>query len=278
MLENSIESSRKEGLERMKMEDRELVIPTNLPHLGGRKLNWYDLPNEALARSRAQIVGVAKSQRREPFERQIRVVGTGRCGSTWLSRALVAAGFDIPHECVGEHGTVSQFFHTDHFWYPFIPWATNHPGRKAHVGERLSDFTFRRTVHLVRHPLETEASMRSIYPQLFFYWLQDIGLLGVPYDHKPAFMRNLYAWECVVELCERISHNTFTLPYVTTEDGWATFLKFARLKTTPMPEVKPTNKSSGFKKHEPVDWKEVDKHDPDLCARLRGWAKKLGLE
>lgn len=257
-------------------EDRSIVTADELPYLRGRKLNWYGHPKQVPG-GRMQMHGVEKP--RYQVKRPLLVVGTGRCGTTWLSKTLLAAGYDIPHECMGRHGTVSMFFHSDHDWYPFIPWATDHKGRKAHIGERRSDFRFNSVMHLVRHPLQVEASMRSILTRLEMFWAQDVGVLSVPFDLRPAKLRNLFYWRDVVAHCERVADYTVPLQQmVEVPYRWQRLLAEAELPIVPMPKLPATNKSSGFKKHDPMDWSEVDTMDASLGKELRRMCRRLGLE
>src|SRR5210317_297718 len=147
-----------------KREDLQLIEDSDHPYLKGRKIKLFE-KDRAGRRSRALKHGVNKTAGKK-IRKNLLVIGSGRCGTTWLSQTLQAAGFDVKHECVGDHGTVSLFFQVDADWYPFVPWVAKEPGRVAHVGERRSDFVFDHVVHLVRHPLEVAASMQSIIPEL----------------------------------------------------------------------------------------------------------------
>jgi hypothetical protein len=258
-------------------KDRKLVETTTLPYRGDREILFPVVP-EKLRDSRMRMSGVLKQRKKHKVN--LNIVGTGRCGSTWLSRTLIKAGIDAPHECVGADGTVSQFFHTDSDWYPFIPWATDHVGRKAHVGERLGDFDFAAVVHLVRHPLEVEASMRGIFNRMNYYWLQDCGILTVPYDMRPASLRNLFAWRDVVRHCSHYADVTVTLRELTgsgRDKSWKRLLEYAGFKARKMPILPAANKSSGFKKHEPMTWSEVDELDAGLGKELRKMCRELRL-
>lgn len=257
-------------------EDRSIIRRGNLPHIGNRALHFIEPPHDKLKRTRTQMIGVSPGKK--IHDRELLVIGTGRCGTTWLDKALNVSGIETGHECVRNRGAVSQYFHTDHDWYPFIPWATNYPGRKAHLGERRSDFQFDITIHLVRHPLLTEASMRGIFWLMNYFWMEDCGVLSVPYDFKPARLRNLHAWHDVVKKCEEVSNMTITLPQINTTRGWNRLISAANFDKVPLPDIAPTNKSSGFKKHKPLKWHEVDKLDRTLGKHLRKLCRKLRLE
>lgn len=102
--------------------------------------------------------GVKKQKGTE--EKEILIVGTGRCGTHYLSRLLKDNGLDVPHERVGREGTASHWFVCDSEWYPILPFT---PGFKAHVGQRKSDYCFKNTVHLVREPCKTIQSITNIF-------------------------------------------------------------------------------------------------------------------
>lgn len=258
-------------------EDRQIAIDAPKPHLRGRTVHWYE--KHYALKSRLQMAGVDKLTGRK-FYKPLFITGTGRCGTTWLSHTLIKAGFDIPHECVGELGTVSLFLQKDHSWYPFIPWEK---GRVVHIGERRSDFIFELTVHLVRHPLEVVASMKSgIIQELSKVWFHEVGLLPVPHNFRPAVYRDLLYYKAAVDHCEDISDMTITLPQIAGKDGdkyWKRMLKAAGLgPAPPMPELPPKNRSTGYKKHNPLTWAEVDALDFRLGKTLRRLCRKMRLE
>lgn len=268
--------------EAKKKEDRKKIDEDKLPHLADRDLTRFER-KDAPTSGRAQMYGVEKFKDGGRFTKNLLVIGTGRCGTTWLSKTLVEAGFDVPHECVGDHGTVSMFFHTDHFWYPFLPWVTDHPGRKAHLGERLSDFEFDHVAHIVRHPLEFEASARSILNAMEYYWAQDCSVLTVPWNTRPTKLRNLFYWRDVVTQCEKMAAQTIALNRVKDNDRWWKTLTteanlYTRGNVPSPPRLKPNNKSSGFKKHEPMSWAEVSSMDAELARDLKRMCRRLKLE
>lgn len=217
-----------------------------------RSVYWIGKIDAGL-RSAAEKHGVRATAKK--IHRHLLVTGTGRCGTTWLSRTLLATGLDVPHEHMGKHGTVSMYFQVDSPWYPFIPWAK--PLEKiAHVGERRSDFNFNHVVHLVRHPLKVAASMRSIIGELTYEWAEFNNLLPVPWNYKPVIVRNLLYWLASTENCERQADQTIVLDNFSSMD-WDEMLRHAGLPRVEMPEIPPANKSSGFKKHEPPTWRQV---------------------
>lgn len=112
-----------------------------------------DWENEGIVRC-----GVKKQKNTE--EREILIVGSGRCGTHYFSRVLKNNGLDVPHERVGLEGTSSHWFICDSEWYPILPFTS---GFKAHVGQRKSDYCFKNTIHLVREPCKTIQSITNIF-------------------------------------------------------------------------------------------------------------------
>lgn len=258
-----------------KDKDLRYLIQEPLPYQRGRKIQWIPKTDAGL-RSRVMKHRVNPSTRR-PIKKPLLVIGTGRCGTTWLSETLMKAGYDVPHEYVGEHGTVSMFFQAlSAGWYPYIPWSPGEQGRVAHVGERRDDFKFQCTVHLVRHPLHTVASMASIITELTKSWFYEQGITKTHWKERPALIRDLKIWRDSVRMCEAQADMTFNL-YQFDECDWADMIDFAGLNWEPMPHLPPKNKSSGFKKHEPPTWPEIRKLDPELCDELQEMCEELDL-
>jgi len=116
-------------------------------------------------------------------ERRLLVTGTGRCGTTWFTRALRAAGLEAHHErAFGVHR------HGEGEWEVEVSWlaAPYTPVRGAYV------------VHLVRHPLEVIRS-RAAWGTFEFDradlepWKHEIGRFAV--GHAPAIARGRSAVE-----------------------------------------------------------------------------------
>lgn len=262
-------------------DDVALINESRLPHLRGRKLNFYESKDPVLTRSRKLMVGVDMLPAHDQFSKNLLVVGTGRCGTEWLSKTFMQANLSVPHECVGELGTVSNFFHTDHHWYPYLPWARDdvHRGRKAHVGERLSDFKFRHIVHIVRHPLKTVASMIGAFSAINYHWAYDCGVLKTVWDLEPSILVKLHYWRDVVKHCESFAHQTVPLNVaVAGSEWWHEMLERSAIDKCPRPVLPPRNKSSGFNKRVPMTWDRVKELSKDLHDELREMVIELKLE
>jgi hypothetical protein len=75
-------------------------------------------------------------------QKRLLVLGCPRSGTRYTARLLkTGAGLDVPHERMGQHGTVTSFFAAD---MPSLA--------KPHKGVR-SDYEFEHVWHIVRHPL-----------------------------------------------------------------------------------------------------------------------------
>jgi hypothetical protein len=112
-----------------------------------------------------------------PTHKKLLVTGTGRCGTTYLSRLLQMIGVDAPHGKVGKDGTTSHYFMVDHYWYPMI---TYNPAFVAHIGERASDFAFEKAIYLVREPLSTIRSLSIFFGKIDELFYEEAGI--VPRD------------------------------------------------------------------------------------------------
>jgi hypothetical protein len=89
------------------------------------------------------------------------VIGSPRSGTRSVAARLREAGLRIGHEKMLRDGTVSGLWTVDDFLYP-----------GAHSKDRPSKHTFDITVHLVRHPLATIASLAALDKPHFWHWTQ----------------------------------------------------------------------------------------------------------
>lgn len=264
--------------------DHDLLTKATHPHLSGREIRRYQ-PHDYHSfkmslNSRSEMWGVDQLPEEKRIVKPLLVIGTGRCGTTWLSKSLCGAGFDVPHECVGRDGSVSLFFHSDADWYPTIPWATDHRGRKAHVGERRSDFLFRHVAHIARDPLGFEASARGVLNLMEFYWSQHgAKVLTVEWNTRQRKLRGLYYWRDVVRRCQEQNSQFIPLRRVRESDQWwYAMLSAAGLDPRPRTDIPDNNKSSGFRKHAPMSWDEAHELDEELARECRALSRKLDLE
>ena len=98
---------------------------------------------------------------------KVLVTGCPRSGTTFVSRLLCTKyGLDMPHEKMGEHGTVSYAFAVDAEEYLW-----------CHEGERRRDFDFDLIFHLVRDPLACIGSLTVMMHMLSPFFEAHLGEL-----------------------------------------------------------------------------------------------------
>eukprot|EP00054_Salpingoeca_dolichothecata_P015482 m.89290 g.89290 ORF g.89290 m.89290 type:complete len:336 (-) comp21511_c0_seq2:78-1085(-) len=81
------------------------------------------------------------------------VTGTGRSGTHFVSHAFSRLGFDVAHESVGKHGSVS-------WTYAVVDPRNEYPWQ---IGQRLTDQRYFQVFHVVRHPLKAIASLETFH-------------------------------------------------------------------------------------------------------------------
>jgi len=242
------------------------------PHHSGRKV-WRYENTEAANKSGTKVERWGVDKLRGSIRIPLAVIGTGRCGTTWLARTLQAAGFDIGHEYVGKDGTVSLYFQCDHHWYPYHSWVKDQ--RTVHVGERAGDFDAQYIVNLVRHPLEVARSMAKIFPLTTYEWMSEVGLLDDPYV-RPKDLRCLQVTYEMMKNCRDNCDETIRLKDM--EKKWLGMLRKAGLEKVDMPVLPAANRGTGFRKSTPMTWYEADKLDSTLAKNLRKLTRQLKLE
>jgi len=77
--------------------------------------------------------------------RKVLIIGTGRCGTHYLSRILRRIGCEVPHERIGHDGGIGWFFATD------TPWNDHDRSR----------FAFGQIWTVTREPLATISSQHT---------------------------------------------------------------------------------------------------------------------
>lgn len=209
-------------------------------------------------------------------QRAIRVIGNSRSGTTWLGRVLREIGHDVGHEYVRDGGTVSCFFFIDTPVYPLNP--SGHPkGKIAHVGERLSDYRFKHTVMIVRHPLKAIGSIWSTIGIEHQAWLERHRV--IPKGLKPKLLKAMHVWYRVNLACERRAEALFRLEdLVRGKREWKRFLRALEVPVVPLPDIPPTNKSRGIFKARVVTWKDLAAQDPELTKEIRAMWRRYTRE
>ena len=218
-------------------------------------------------RGTAERWGVAKRKVKE--ERLLLIHGTGKSGTKSFCKMLNSVGISVSHEEVGEQGTVTHFFHSDHRWYPMFPWYKG----KAHVGERKSDYRFKHTILLVRNPLKTIASMLSSFDLMDFEFLEDCGVISEKLPSKLCKSMNAYYYMNTImekesELIIQIEHYA---------RHWSSFCRVIGMDIA-IPNVVVTNRNTGYRTPKSLDWEDLIQCDKQLTKKIKTMARRYGYE
>lgn len=236
---------------------------------GPRLIQVYE--KEAHLRSSEEKWGVRKL-RTKPERKRLLVLGSGRSGTMFTAKALRTIGINVLHEKVGEHGTVSHYFVVDSDWYPMAPWQESQG--KKHVGERRSDFDFEHTVHIIRDPRKAIPSMTKIFGSITWQFYVDNGL--IPDIRKNAMLRAMHYWLAHNEASEAQADLSFNLENY--GKAWPAMMEVLG-ENAPYPQhLKPMNKTTGFRKYEPVTFDDLIAIDADLGKRIKAYAKLHGYK
>lgn len=229
-------------------------------------------PKEAHLRSTEEKWGVAKlpAHKREP--RRLLLLGTGRCGTMFTTKALQTVGINVLHEKVGEHGTVSHYFVVDSNWYPMAPWQENQG--KKHVGERRSDFKFKHVLHIVRDPRKAIPSMTKIFGSVTWQFYVDNGI--IPAGIKNPMLRAMHFWLRHNEQAEKQAEYTFSLERYA--QSWPVIMEILG-ENEPYPaHLKPMNKTGGFKAYLPETFESLIERDADIGKAIKQMANRYGYK
>lgn len=227
-------------------------------------------PKESYLRSTEEKWGVSKSSMKT--KKKLLVLGTGRCGTMFTTKALRTVGINVLHEKVGEDGTVSHYFVVDSDWYPMAPWQENQG--KKHVGERRSDFKFEHTLHIVRDPRKTIPSMTKIFGSVTWQFYVDNGLISA--YHKRSLHRAMELWLNHNLMAEEQADLTFNLERY--QHAWPAIMEMLGHNVTYPAHLKPMNKTGGFRAYEPLTWEQMEAVDSDLAKQIRKLAKHYGYK
>lgn len=243
----------------------------------GRKVRTFDPVTNT--KTKVIPVGVPELKSADRFKLPVLVTGAGRSGTTWFSRTLQAAGLDAPHECCGQHGTVSWYFWADNDWYPYQVWRKPE-GRCVHVGERRSDFEFHSLIHMVRDPLKVIASTRAVMLTSDYAYAEATG--AIPPDLQAPTRKELKLLRTahmVYNICIEVEnqHPDLRLPLEQAPRKWSQVMKlFGWDPKTPMPELPPAHRGTGYRTPQLTSYPEIEKLDYKLSRSLRRMAKKFG--
>jgi hypothetical protein len=236
-------------------EGREIRVFEKEPHLRSSEEKW----------------GVAK-RRSKPEVKKLLVLGTGRCGTMFTTKALRTVGINVTHEKVGEDGTVSHYFLVDSDWYPMAPWQENQ--QKKHVGERRSDFEFEHTLHIVRDPRKAIPSMTKIFGSVTWQFYIDNGV--IPAGIKNPMLRAMHLWLRHNELAQEQADLTYNLERYA--QAWPAIMEILG-RNEPYPaHLKPMNKTGGFRAYTPLTFNDMRHLDNNLANQIRNLARSYGYK
>lgn len=221
-------------------------------------------------RSGAEKWHVNTLPRSKAQKRELLILGTGRSGTSMLSKMFQMAGYDLRHEKVGAFGTCSLFFNVDSEWYPRFPWTEE----SAHAGERRSDFKFKHIFHVVRNPLNTIPSMTGIFPQLNYEFFADNGI--IEHGLKPALRKCAHVYYGLNSLADQQAEWRFRIEDMN-QSLWDKMMARLNLPKCEMP-IAPRGRSSGFRRRPPTTWRELKKLAPEIYDELRLMAAVYGYK
>lgn len=241
------------------------AITNDSPYGAGRKIVGYARISE---RSRTPLHGVKRLDRPR-FHLPLLITGNGRSGTTWLAKTFEKAGIDCPHEHCGQHGTVSWYFFADSNWHPYH--ISHRPrGRVIHVGERLSDFRFDYTVQLIRDPLKVIGSMSRVMSMTDHWFAADNRAYPSEVFHDKSKSRLLKTMHMAHGIWSRVLGNCdMTIRLEDVRAKWPHLMTMlGQDRKLPMPELPPTNKSSGIYKANVVTYSMMEKEDRTLAKHI----------
>lgn len=210
-------------------------------------------------------------------KRFLLITGCPRSGTTFSSRAFSTAFKDrtvLPHEQIGRLGTVSWCFGPPS-WEEPLPRGINASGKNHHdQGERPSDFAFRTTALVVRHPLKVIASAKKMVAQRDWDWIAK----HVDIDPKaPKLLRGALFWMAWNKMV--MMRASFYYQVEQMDLAWPELLKAAQLPLVPFPTLSTTiNRSSGFKTARPITLPDIRSLSQDTASALIGVAGTFGYE
>lgn len=231
----------------------------------GRTVVSYGKLNE---RTRTPLYGVRRLPQAR-FTLPLLVTGNGRSGTTWLAKTFKKAGIDCPHEHCGQHGTVSWYFFADSNWHPY---HVSHPpaGRVIHMGERRSDFKFEYVVQLVRDPLKVIGSMSRVMSMTDHWYAVDNRAYSSDVYYDKGASRLLKTMHMAHGIWARtLGECDMTVRLEDVRKKWPQLMTMlGQDKKLPMPEIAPTNKSSGIYKANVVTYAMMEQEDRSLAKHI----------
>lgn len=173
------------------------------------------------------------------------VIGTGRCGTGFISKLLSEAGAEVGHEWMGADGTADwrQTFH-------------------SHCREWS-------IVQQVRSPLPTVGSLQTM----------SLASVAVANSHMSLPEKRLersMLWYVKVNLIAQ-QKALFAYQVEAVDEVWDRLCELTAIPGRPMPEV-PTNINTRHLSYTMPTWDELDKCNEKLAKRVRELGRSYGYE
>lgn len=214
--------------------------------------------------------GVPMLKTKERESRELLVLGTGRCGTTTIANVFQKMGLDLQRERVGAYGTSSLFFTVDSDWHPRWTWE-----ERCHIGERRSDYIFEHIFHIVRNPVKTIPSMGAVFPGLMYEFFEDNEI--IPIGIKSQLLRCAHAYYNLNILSEEQAELRFRVEDLSEKKLQKEIVRILGLdRFSNLPPIPISNKASGYRKRDPLDWSKLDALDHTLCGKIQSMATRYG--
>lgn len=192
--------------------------------------------------------------------KEVLILACPRSGTRWMAEVLRQTGLAIRHEGMGGAGTIGPQYAVDDYWY----------GAK-YKGDVRSNYCFARTLHQVRHPLPTIASLAADLPEAFWHWQEKHTGIGWQPDPILRAARFWCAWTRLI----RRNPITYTYRIENIERVWPELCGILQLPgKRPLPEVSQATAHRRMPRR--LAWEEIKDQDRQLYADLRTMAGRLG--
>lgn len=217
-----------------------------------------------------------------PEPRKLLIVACARSGTKYIHKVMQKVGLDIGHEYTGKDGSATHFWAVDPPQCLEFPWESP-KDRKAHIGERRSDFEFEHKWHQIRDPLKCITSNSLVIPRNEWQWLgQYIPIPAAKHDTKYLSMLYWLYWNA---MCEDYADSSYRIEDIDHE--WPLLAEMVGLKGVPLPAVdkqmnrakrwsKPYVDREAIKKMPDLTWAHLEAIDPILTDAIRAKADRFG--